>query len=537
MARMIPAAVPNHIRSRAEKTLFPILRDRLDESFTIFHSFNMLTRNRDNKFIDGEIDFLIFSPRLGFLVLEVKGGSIRYDGNEAIWYQNDHMLSMSPFQQAEISKHKLRGFLSNRLGRDMPQISFGHAVCFPDVFSTMDKLPSGAEPEICITSSDLPYIDKSIDDIMESFTGNFGVLSQKDTERILHVLMPHCEYGASLVDRIGYAERDIFALTENQCQVLDFITQHRQALVEGCAGSGKTVMAVKKARELATQGHNVLLLAYNRMISDQLSREVSDLDNATAQSYHKYCRDLLSEAGRLPPDENITDEYWGNILPQRLSELLEEHPVKHDAVIVDEGQDFWVEWWVTITDLLKSEGYFYIFYDPAQNLRRTKMEFPIDGPPFTLTANCRNTKSVFETLKPYAGTEIHLKEEAPAGEKVEEYHLASSRERRKQLSRILHDLVIDQGFERDRIAILGGHSINHTCIGDDPQIGNFKIVEGPMDEPGCVHYHTYMKFKGCEADAVILLDVDQNDERWDSTALYTAISRARHILHIIWADK
>ena len=40
----------------------------------------------------------------------------------------------------------------------------------------------------------------------------------------------------------------------------------------------------------------------------------------------------------------------------------------------------------------------------------------------------------------------------------------------------------------------------------------------------------------CEADVVILLDVDRNDERWDSTALYTAISRARHLLYIIWAD-
>jgi len=273
------------------------------------------------------------------------------------------------------------------------------------------------------------------------------------------------------------------------------------------------------------------------MISDQLSREVSDLDNVTATTYHKYCRDLLSEAGRLLPDENITDDYWGSILPQRLSELLEERPVTYDAVIVDEGQDFWVEWWVTITDLLKPEGHFYIFYDPAQNIRRTQMEFPIDGPPFTLRANCRNTQSVFKALQPYAGTEIHLKKEAPAGEKVEEYHLAAPRERRKQLSRILHDLVIDKGFDRDRIAILGGHSINHTCIGDDPQIGSFKIVEGLTDELGCIHYYTYMKFKGCETDAVILLDVDPNDERWDSTALYTAISRTKHLLYIIWVNK
>ena len=42
-----------------------------------------------------------------------------------------------------------------------------------------------------------------------------------------------------------------------------------------------------------------------------------------------------------------------------------------------------------------------------------------------------------------------------------------------------------------------------------------------------------MKFKGCEADAVILLDVDDQDERWSSLAFYTAISRAKHLLYII----
>ena len=47
--------------------------------------------------------------------------------------------------------------------------------------------------------------------------------------------------------------------------------------------------------------------------------------------------------------------------------------------------------------------------------------------------------------------------------------------------------------------------------------------------------YTYMKFKGCEADVVILLDVDSNDERWaERMALYTTIGRAKHMLYILY---
>jgi len=43
-----------------------------------------------------------------------------------------------------------------------------------------------------------------------------------------------------------------------------------------------------------------------------------------------------------------------------------------------------------------------------------------------------------------------------------------------------------------------------------------------------------MKFKGCEADAVIILDVDPEDERWEGEmGLYVAISRTQHLLFIL----
>jgi len=371
---------------------------------------------------------------------------------------------------------------------------------------------------------------------MESFaSGKSESPSEADTDRVRNILMPYCEYGTSLVDRIGQEEKQIYALTEEQCRLLDFLDKHRRVLIEGCAGSGKTVMAVKKARQLAPDGKSVLLLSFNIMIGEKLLDEVRDLKDVTACNYHRFCVDILESAGRLPPIRENENEYWDIELPEAFAAFIMENPLKYDAVIVDEGQDFRSEWWITITDLVKSDGYFYIFYDPGQNLWETEMDFPISGEPFTLNRNCRNTREIFNALKPHAPDEITIMEESPVGEKVVEFSSPLPRQRRRQLGRILHDLVNNQGIEPGRIVVLGGHSMGNTCIGTNPEVGSFTLTEKLEGGPGVIHYHTYMKFKGCEADAVILLDVNRQDERWAAdTALYTTISRAKHLLYIIY---
>ena len=49
-----------------------------------------------------------------------------------------------------------------------------------------------------------------------------------------------------------------------------------------------------------------------------------------------------------------------------------------------------------------------------------------------------------------------------------------------------------------------------------------------------MRYYTFMQYKGCEADAVILVDVDPRDERWSMPgALSTAMSRAKFSLYVL----
>lgn len=534
MARMIPATLFLQTESMAENKLFHVLQNTLDDSYTIFHSFDVLRRNIKNKLLDAEIDFLIFLKSQGFLVIEVKGGAVKYDGKSGRWFQNSVLLSESPYHQAKKNKYAVSEYLEKTLGKKLP-IVIGHAVCFPDVFSDIPVLPAEADLDITITARELQYLDTVIPSIIDKHRkDHHRPLNNHESETVQKALMPEFEYGASLVDRIGAAEERIFKLTEEQCALLDFLGNRRRVLVKGCAGSGKTVLAVKKAREFALEGKKVLLLSYNIPLGQVLEKSAKNINGEiTATNYHSFCLGKLKDA-RIELSTRQDNEFWQSEIPEKFDKLLAKHPIKYDAIIVDEGQDFIAPYWITIEEMLSPDGYFYIFYDPDQNLYDSELHFPIKKEPFNLTTNCRNTLHIGNALLKYADSNMKFKNDTPKGEPIIEVRCSSNHERRKELGRILHQLVNKEGIKPDKIVILGGHKINHTCLGENQKIGNFTIALESKESTQSIRYDTYMRFKGCEADVVILLDVDAKDSRWSNpNALYTAMSRAKFLLYIL----
>jgi len=128
---------------------------------------------------------------------------------------------------------------------------------------------------------------------------------------------------------------------------------------------------------------------------------------------------------------------------------------------------------------------------------------------------------------------MKIKVDTPEGTPIVEITCPADQTQRKELSKILHNLVNEEKIPPNKIVILGGHSIKNTYLGDNNKVGNFTIEHEPEEGSNTIRYETYMRFKGCEADAVILLDVDPNDARWNKSALYTAISRAKFLLYVL----
>jgi len=405
MARMIPPDCNETNLSHAEKELFYKFKQSFDNNWTIFHSYDLTPMNCENKRIDAEIDFLLFNINYGILVIEVKGGNISVKDGQ--WFQNNKKLKLDPEKQARKNKYCVKNFLNEYLKGD-PPLPFGHCVCFPNYYDDRDKLPATYR-SITICGSELSHLDVAVKSIMKEYKGsNYRPIDRIMEKTIRRALMPEFEYGSSLIDKIGQEDRKIFSLTEKQCELLDFISECNKALIKGCAGSGKTVMAIKKAKQLARMDKSVLLLCYNNMLGSGLKNEVKDEKNIYASTYHNYCINVLNKAGYEINSSGKGDEFWTTDIPNMFLEYLTDNPIKYDAVIVDEGQDFKEEYWISISDLIVDDGHYYIFYDPDQNLYGSKLKFPELSQPFTLNTNCRNTKKIFDSMSPFASWEINV---------------------------------------------------------------------------------------------------------------------------------
>lgn len=525
MAVLIPTECDLTKRPISERIVFDAVRKNLPNDWYVFHSFDYVARGLYEKRWDGEIDFLLYHPDKGILILEVKGGAVSYRNGQ--WYQEDR--PMDPVGQAKKNKYAVMKLLQENLNRDIP-LKFAHAVCFP-ACGVQEVWPLEAQG-IVLTGPGLPYIGSFAAKVLDDapLPGKLSGCSIHPAE-ILRVLSPFFEYGKKLSERIGIEEKQFFLFTEQQCAILAALENFHRLQIRGCAGSGKTVMAVRKACNAARHGKSVLLLCYNQLLAEHLQKEVRDYPGITAAAFFEYCIKVMNIQETQIDKYRRNPKLYSYVLPKVLAEYLDRTGLTYDAVVVDEGQDFSAAAWKVISRLTAPDGEFYIFYDPDQNIFNPELDLPDFGiPPVVLTHNCRNTKKIFQALTPYRSISSEIMENSPTGSDV----IVRSGSNRELLNAELERLVMVEQVPLQDIVVLGGHSLRNTSIGSDTRIGRFHLVErtvkiGAME----IAYFTYMKFKGCESKVVILLDVDENDRRWGKEGMYTAMSRAVHQLIVL----
>jgi len=533
MPKMMPPDFSPEWSPVSEEIVFRAVQEYLSDDWYVLHSFHFTSDDPQGKKKDGEIDFLFYNPAEGIVVMEVKGGAISYRDNQ--WYQDDRPIE--PVRQTIRNKYFIVNLLSKALNRHV-SLSVAHSVCFPGCHGKKDW-PAELSGFV-LTGDTLPQIETFLKDVLNKTP--FKPTAENPApseEEVLHVLSPYLDFGNKLSERIANEKKRFFRLTDRQCAALDILENFDNMLIRGCAGSGKTIMAVKLAQRLAVQGKSVLLLCYNQLLASRLQSEVKEYPGITAAAFFEYCIEKLKVPEEQIEKYRFNPRLYSEVLPQALHKFLYGHPeLCFDAVIVDEGQDFAKEAWDVIALMHVDGGKFFVFCDPEQNIFHDELTLPDFGPlQIVLKKNCRNTKNIFKAMKPYGPSDTECDEKAPAGAEVREL----TGDCRELLASELNRLIHEEGVPPSSIVLLGTHVMHNTSIGKDPVVGGVQIVSHPLTqgEENCVQYYTYMKFKGCEAAVVILLDVDVRDPRWDTTGLYTSMSRATHQLVILHpkADK
>ncbi|RMD77768.1 MAG: DUF2075 domain-containing protein, partial [Lentisphaerae bacterium] len=352
--RIFPEKCPREIsRRNAEYRLFREFSRQLSSDFTVIHSYPWLAcdgRGRaTHPMREGECDFIIIHPRFGMLALEVKSGTLTYQRKSGNWFrEEDHSVIQDPYRQAQRSMHYLVQCLKKKCRVwQKNNIPFAFAVAFPDTEALPSSLPEHVRPEISILHPHLDDLQHRLETIYRCWQRPLDVpLSGSEVDAIVDCLLPEFRLTPSLNFHLEENQTQLVRLTEAQWHVLQACAHNRRLLIKGNSGSGKTLLAVKKARELAEQGQNVLYLCYNAPLASMVRERL--LPNHTAidiYTFHQLCRKIVCDAQFAfdpPPPaagEAALREFYDVTCAELLLNALEKSRQRYDAVIVDEGQD------------------------------------------------------------------------------------------------------------------------------------------------------------------------------------------------------
>jgi nuclease-related domain protein len=533
MAKMIPD-IPREFDPKSQEGLMFEELNNLPENYYVFHSFSIVT-------VDGtvvkesETDFVIFHPKKGILCLEAKAGQIDYVDGYWKYGSGKKMQKDGPYNQASSNKWKLKDYMINHgLNYEFEHCKLMHAVWFPNVPLSKfqgKQLPSEADLKITLTADSFGKIEEDIEKIfsLEIPAKVETNLSDKDVKRILErVLAPSFSLISLQEVEIERTKNVFKRMLKEQIALLNYLEEQNNAIINGLAGTGKTVMAVEKARLHSEKGENVLFLCYNSFLKEHLK------NTYPYPHVHYYTIDGLAckICNTKKPDYNL--------LKESLEEMFVENRFPYKHVIIDEGQDFGkieIEE-EELIELLKvnaigneeRNGTFYLFYDKNQMIQSSKVPKYIEDADckLTLYRNCRNTENIALTSLRLLGTNKSPKlyKDAVLGD-IPEIGFALTTDTTVELLNSQIDKYINAGYTS--ITVLTCNTEESSIIADYCKDSKYNYKRG------YIKFTTCRKFKGLESDVVIVVDIDKTtfDGSRGEQLMYVGTSRAKYKLSCI----
>ena len=400
MPTFYPSITTSFHASEGEKLVYKALQ-KLNNEYSVIHSYRWLGDESQRR-SEGEADFLIIHPAKGILSVEVKAGGVAFhNGN---WIQVNRNSGsekvMDPFGQAAESQYRVRLLLRNSFRGTMPLI--GRAVWFTSVCVDKNvKLPPEAVRDIILDQDSLQEPEKALDAAFRYWKRNLRFvpvpLTGGQYKELLHVLLPSFQIAETISSSARENETSYVQLTRQQFAVLDFLREQKIAAIHGPAGTGKSLLAIEKARMLAQSRQKVLLLCFNEFLLKHLrTQELNPL--ITVHNVRSLAEEILQN-NSLPIEQvnKFFEEYFATD--------FDDTDWQYPNIVVDEGQDIsdaMLEHLSFLAEL--NDGSFYVFYDRNQFiLERNSPEQPqyLDSEAecrLVLYRNCRNTAEIAATV-------------------------------------------------------------------------------------------------------------------------------------------
>lgn len=535
----IPEATRSHARRRGECRVYDTLKAQLPAPWHVYYSRPWLGLDRDGRDRDGEADFVLAHPDFGMLVLEVKGGGIRYDSKRSQWTttngDGDTVRIKDPAVQATTSKHELLKKLRREPGWGSRFINARIGVLFPDCHVPGDLAPN--LPRYAVAGvTEMQCLAGWVEQRLVGPEGTPPVSCQALGDDGLTVLDEFFARSFTLERPMAatllQADTELRILTERQALILQLLEHHRRLAIPGAAGTGKTALAVEKALRLAHAGERTLLLCYNRPLACHLRDQVGAKENLVIASFHAFVAKLGRRAKLDIPQGDTelprSDGAWGHLLIEALLRLPDE---RFDAVIVDEGQDLDEGWLPSVEALLRTpnESVLYVFYDDNQKVHRraASIEASVRRGDVQLNRILRNTRPIAESFRALLPQSIAI--DGPDGPPVEFRSIVGSPQ--SALHDTLADLIRTRRIAADQIAVLfPDRSIREEYV-TGGKLGGWPTTDAERMPQGEVISDSVRRFKGLERSVVVIFRPSAYCTEVE--VLYVGMSRARTLLVVL----
>ncbi|MCC6270438.1 MAG: NERD domain-containing protein [Microbacteriaceae bacterium] len=573
MVRMIPPE-PAAKTNRSERALFSAFEGILDRpDWVVIHS---LAIGQHRAGLSGEIDFLVLVPGKGIVIIEAKSPAyVEYKAGR--WHlDRTPSPSKDPLQQLDGARRSLRGLLKQAgvLKGDEP---IARLVWFTSLgrYQFVNRTPGDLqffEWELG-WQEDLEkpawLIEKVLDEHLAWFNEVDEVAIDPASMTAEHV----AEISATLLadftasrskadDKRDRGAREVRLLAEQKF-ALELLNTNPHIYFEGPAGTGKSFLlveaAVRFARDLRMP---TLLTCWNVLMAEELRTlvrgrtQLIDIDDLNTV--------MLRLCG-LPANPADADDTWyRETLPQRALAAVKEHPhlAAYQALCIDEFQDVAsephvLELVLALTAALVAHTPVVLAGDDRQQILRgageekSSVSIAREHLPGLVHArvrrNCRMLPSIADSVSKYLDpaftfTGHRMPNTLPGGltrVDVNETNDAAA------LATALRDLLAD--YEAEDIVVIspfGGHGSlaarilrGETKTPDETWLRKQLAHDGGA---GQVRWYSISKFKGLDADAVIVTDINDTAKAWVETAghswddfRYVAASRAKYRLILL----
>jgi hypothetical protein len=433
-----------------EKRFSERLEHKLEDDYLLWYDVAVGLKQRHP-------DFVVFHPRRGLLVLEVKDwkpDTIRHADSTQFTLITDRgtVKENNPLLQARayaleigvvlerdpalrhppgsryagklampwawgvvLANISRKQFVEGGLAAVIPDHL---AICRDEIYDTVE--PEAFQerlwamfPQVFPVALTLPQIDRVRWHLfpelrVEPGSGQFGLFAIDTPETVRPLEIP-----------------DLIKVMDTQQEQLARSLGEGHRLIHGVAGSGKTMIlgfrALQLARELAKP---ILVLCYNKTLAARLEQLVGERgmsDKVQVYNFHRWCRQMLAAYHvELPVKEGKSnDEFFGEMV-ERVIAGVEKGQIprfQYGAVLVDEGHDFEPDWYKLIVQMVDpSTNSLLVLYDDAQNIygkriagKSSRRDFTwkelgvqAQGRTTILKLNYRNTLEILSVARAFA---------------------------------------------------------------------------------------------------------------------------------------